>query len=413
MTAPSLLPGNSTPWEMALSETSAARRPLDADLVRRVRDPWACPAELLPYLAHALGLRLWFEDWSEYRKRSAIAQSITLRRLEGTLAGVERHLALVDTTIRHVVRPPATTYLSGGVSDADRERWIAGLPQIRFFPFATAGEAPAHRAFLGRRAWLGHMHVAASRGPQLHGRRATFQMPGLAEAPVTVDVLADLGEGPAERVRIDFEGARRRLFLGHGHVGGWLRGSRAAGHVVSVRLSEDAPSAFVAASGLTVQDVRPVRVFARRTAPAGTCFLGRDHLGARHPHLRASAGPRLVYDRIALLDPNAAGTPELRRGRSFLGRCRLGIRPYHAELLLDVPMSRPRFRAGLGRRGFVGSGALRPASLEPVRRARRALGVAKALDDTILYDTEIWRPVALGSGLPLGSYSLGQLVRRH
>ncbi|MBY6244109.1 phage tail protein I, partial [Methylosinus sp. Sm6] len=90
MTAPAALlpPDSSDPWEIAQSLTSAARRPLDADIIRRVWNPATCPEELLPYLAWGLGFEIWDDDWPEAKKREIVANIWRYKRRKTTLAGI-------------------------------------------------------------------------------------------------------------------------------------------------------------------------------------------------------------------------------------------------------------------------------------------------------------------------------------
>ena len=83
-----LLPVNSTPLERALE---AATRPrVSSDVIRQVWDPWACPAKLLPWLAWALSVDYWEDDWTEKEKRAVIAASIEVHRRKGTPAAMHR-----------------------------------------------------------------------------------------------------------------------------------------------------------------------------------------------------------------------------------------------------------------------------------------------------------------------------------
>lgn len=414
MSEPLCLVPDPTPWEAALSLTSAERRPIDADLVRRVFDEDDCPFELLPYLAAHSGVRLWYEDWSEFRKRSMIAETIRLRRQEGTLSGIKGYLGYVDATVRRVVKPPAKIFLVGGVTEEQREAYVAGLPQIRIYPFDTRSIARTSATFIvPGQAGLGRRFVRASRGSVLYGRRATLQLPGESERTASVTIVDGLDGVAAERVGLPMTVGRERIYLGRGFIGvGHLRASRAAANLVTIRLADGAASSFSAVSGLAVQDVRPVRIFAGRSLPRARAFLARGHAPLGHRFLRESDGPRLIYDRVSLLPPRAAAPILGRGGRSYLGRSRFGIRPWTAELLVEVAMSRPRWRMGVGRTSHVGRAFLRPSDLEPVRRLGIAIATAKSADDTILTSTEVYRTVRLGDARRLGTFRLGQVMRR-
>ena len=90
---PSLLPPNATVLETATEE--AMHQPISAIKVP-VRDLWnpaKCPLTLLPWLAWALSVDEWDENWSESQKRGAIAESVGVHAIKGTLASVKRVLA--------------------------------------------------------------------------------------------------------------------------------------------------------------------------------------------------------------------------------------------------------------------------------------------------------------------------------
>lgn len=95
-----LLPPQSTPFERAL-ELAAAARLADVELpFETLKDPAACPAALLPFLAWEWGAQGWNADWSEATKRDAVADAIRLARIRGSRECVEdvvaRHDALAE-----------------------------------------------------------------------------------------------------------------------------------------------------------------------------------------------------------------------------------------------------------------------------------------------------------------------------
>jgi len=71
-------------------------------------DPYQTPAELLPWLAAHHAVDLWYEDWSEARKREMIAHTAgrskvhpgeVLPELKGTHLGALRYLSFVDAVV--------------------------------------------------------------------------------------------------------------------------------------------------------------------------------------------------------------------------------------------------------------------------------------------------------------------------
>ncbi len=80
-----LQPPNQTPLESALGLLEAERiAAIDPDIILTLRDPWACPAELLPWLAWELSVEEWDDDWREEIKRQVIADSFAFHQKKGT-----------------------------------------------------------------------------------------------------------------------------------------------------------------------------------------------------------------------------------------------------------------------------------------------------------------------------------------
>lgn len=95
MTKPTLLPHNASPLERALEQAAARIADVPVPL-KELWDPWACPIELLPWLAWALSTDRWEVDWSEDKKRQTVADAIDLQRKKGTPAAVESVLKSFD-----------------------------------------------------------------------------------------------------------------------------------------------------------------------------------------------------------------------------------------------------------------------------------------------------------------------------
>lgn len=93
-----LLPSNATAQECALSESVARlsdiKVPLDT-----LWNPWTCPAGLLPWLAWALSVDVWDDEWSEDQKRATIAASVQVHRIKGTRGAVNRALGALGYDI--------------------------------------------------------------------------------------------------------------------------------------------------------------------------------------------------------------------------------------------------------------------------------------------------------------------------
>ncbi len=89
-----LLPPNSTATERAISSTLSRTDSINVP-IRALWRPQECPARLLPWLAWALSVDEWDEQWSEVQKRNAIDASVYLHRHKGTPAAVQRAVDLI------------------------------------------------------------------------------------------------------------------------------------------------------------------------------------------------------------------------------------------------------------------------------------------------------------------------------
>lgn len=101
MTA-SLLPPNATRMERA-TEAATARI---GDVPAPVANVWHvddCPAGLLPYLAWALSVDDWSEDWPERVKRNVIRASIAVHRQKGTIGAIHKALEAMDLDLIDVI----------------------------------------------------------------------------------------------------------------------------------------------------------------------------------------------------------------------------------------------------------------------------------------------------------------------
>ena len=433
MTQPQLLPQNRTPFETAVEETNAARYPLPVDLVKSVWQPDNCPVDLLPYLAWGLSVDIWDNDWPELKKRQVCRDALKLHRLKTTPAGIKAHLALADTTVKRVVRPPARQQLRGAVTEAARLAWLDTLPQIRIYPFNTKSTAKhrlfytgpgVHRQFHGFRRSIAQAigviaeppngvlagnailpradgftvtgYSRSTRGPSLYGRKATYYKDG-TETDITLsgDVVP-----PISRVFMSTV-ANKRAFLGHGFYGRQFpTATTAQNGVITINALDDAHTFAVAAS-IDPVDVKPKRIAQQRTAPAKRSFGGRFHNGT---FLRSSYGPRLIYDRIALNDPTKMVAR--RKVLAWHGHGRFGIDPYTAEIRVSVPMQRKKRISG----AWHGVGFRRASDMAPLDKAIQAVRVSKAFRDTILIDTQNYERVKFGGGLRFGDFTFGQII---
>lgn len=87
-----ILPPHSTDLERAIEEVVAGRLaaiPMD---FAKLWDVERAPPEFLADLAYTLSVDAWVSEWSETRKRAAIASSVSIHRHKGTVGSIKRAL---------------------------------------------------------------------------------------------------------------------------------------------------------------------------------------------------------------------------------------------------------------------------------------------------------------------------------
>jgi len=111
-----LLPPNTTTLERRATAVAAdierARAPLQT-----LWDAQRIPANMLPWLAWAVGVDDWSRHWSEQTKRDAIGEAIPIRRLRGTVWAVRRALEVLgysDVEILEHAEQDAKWQAAGG-----------------------------------------------------------------------------------------------------------------------------------------------------------------------------------------------------------------------------------------------------------------------------------------------------------
>lgn len=86
----SILPSNSTRIERAIEY--AMRSKIDLSVISKLMDPDQCPEHLLPWLAWALSVDFWDDNWSIEARRQVVRESVQIHRRMGTAGSVRRAL---------------------------------------------------------------------------------------------------------------------------------------------------------------------------------------------------------------------------------------------------------------------------------------------------------------------------------
>ena len=87
-----LLPPNSTALERALATVTNKRFDQLPVPIRSLWNADSCPVDLLGWLAWAVSVDVWRDEWSEAQKREAIRSSFFVHTHKGTIGAVRRAL---------------------------------------------------------------------------------------------------------------------------------------------------------------------------------------------------------------------------------------------------------------------------------------------------------------------------------
>nr|WP_237391089.1 phage tail protein I [Cedecea sulfonylureivorans] len=91
------MPPSSVAAERAQEQaTTEPVKALNTGMVRWVKNPDLCPAELLPWLAWEFAVDFWDGSWSEEQKRQVIKDAAYVHQHRGTAGAVRRALGSVS-----------------------------------------------------------------------------------------------------------------------------------------------------------------------------------------------------------------------------------------------------------------------------------------------------------------------------
>ncbi|TRB03044.1 MULTISPECIES: phage tail protein I [Rhizobium/Agrobacterium group] len=143
-----------------------------------IMDPYRTPARFLPWLAAHHSVDLWYDDWSEERKREMIAQcaglstdypASPLAALKGTLVGLKRYLAFVDADIVDRIAHPARFTFGRAVIGRTP---IAHQPFTAHYLVHVTLRAPKNHFQIGRSAFGRAALTSVDLEPIRRARRA-------------------------------------------------------------------------------------------------------------------------------------------------------------------------------------------------------------------------------------------------
>lgn len=402
------LPVNQTLWERALERVSAERYPLDADIIRRAKDPWECPPELLAYLAYELSVDLWDEQWPLAKKRSVIARSIGLSRIKGTEAAIREAVGIMDGNVLSVIVPPDSLFLSVTRTPEEKAAWLAKMPQLRVYP----RRMPATFAGFHVGAPLAGAFPLVSDAFFHATPRTTIWRKGVETELLTLERRR---EDPTiteaeELVEAREPGASAGFHIGQSLSGFTLK-STAAQRVYTVRTRtsltiprSDHLAAEFAGPSLDPVDVRAESI--REPAPMFGLWSRGAIPGSGVSRFMINSRARLhVFKRIHLYDPDVPGAAH--SGRTYLGyNFRFGQPAYTAEIKVDITQKRPPAAFSPLVYGFMTA-----PNQERKRAVTEAIITHKSLRDKIYLDTRTKDVLTAGLGVVAGQQvTAGQIV---
>lgn len=398
-----LLPQNSTPLERIISAAGQRRVagiPVPIDLLKQ---PYLVPEQFLPHLAWEVSLDLWDEEWPLWRKRRAVAKSIELHRLKGTLSGIEGWLDILGASLQSYVIPPIGGFVSPNRTDAEKQAFVAQFAELRIYTQSDYGLADAD-LYLDDGA-VDLDFITLSTAKDRYGRRAYVVDHGVArQVPMLPVTWAGADAINEDLIGVVIPGEDDGgFFISDAFVGfGYVTEEKITSQLLSIAAQRDflpispRPVVLGGAAPLTLVNVIPERVATTGFAPIDVLhvdygFIG-DFLDAKDASLR-------IFDRFYLYDPDRVVGGPGTDGGLFIDVTRLDTPAFYAELRVKFPGSAP-VPTLMVDDGFVDEACLLPVQGQ-LGRVASAVRAGKALRDDIWFTTEISRPIEFSDAPPL------------
>ena len=420
-----------------------------AELVRDQWDPYAISYRNLPYLAWAVGVNLWEEDWTEEFKRYWVANQWTYKSQRGSLLGISNFVAAVGGEVQHAIVPPALFYPEPHYSDEERASYVARFPQIRLYPYSPEPKLPwlcylgnfpvspeTGEAQINKNGGYLPMYPTNYNAGSEYQRACTLYEPRTGEeTPLTVRTIKQVDapfETPyADQIILPIKGDTHYYM---GQFGKWaLPKDYDKGVSQEIRYQMNQNEIFLGNSpdvstlminiprdgSLDVTEAKAIYTtinpglkninvdsdkvaLVHQAYPAefycGQCLTGK--------FLPVSNAWRFMYEVWYLLDPERM--PDYKKAYVFLGRARFGEPKYTAELKIKKFGQFPSFF--LQTSGFMG-GYMSPPDTSTIDKLRRAVTASMALRDTVYIDTRVRRVVEVSDSILCdGSHVVGQMI---
>jgi phage tail P2-like protein len=437
--------------EKAMASTDAYRLTATyAELVKDQWDPYAIRYSNLPYLAWAMGVNLWENDWDETFRRWWAANQWELKSQRGSLLGIKRFVQAVGCEVVHAIVPPAKCYPVHSYTAADRAAYVARFPQLRLYPYVARAQLPwlcfcsnfevgipgidEKRVFNKNGCFLGpqlKLYPTSGNAGGRYTRTAVYWDRGI-ETPLTfrtvVDETSQYGATIFDEVTVParhnnhyYIDQRGKWPLPKGHV----RSQNVHGVFLGA-LDDTAARIIRVPRDGTLELIQAKAQYQTITVNGSLVNAYPDHVAETHlsSNRKLYGGTRLIkqflankylppsdawefmYELWYIWDPSRA--PDYRKAGVYIGKARLGIQRYTAELKIAAyGQWHPWFVYG---NGYL-SGHLRPADTRVTDKLRRAVTAAMAMRDTVRIDTRVKRVISTNDSLPCdGNFRVGEYI---
>ncbi|NBN62783.1 phage tail protein I [Pannonibacter tanglangensis] len=408
-----LLPASSDPFERAALQAMIDDLPVP---LQRCLDPDTCPAEFLPFLAHANSVDLWSDDWSEERKRQVIREWPDLAARIGTLSAIRQALRYVDAELVDVMVPPAR-FVVGSLDDAGIAAWKARLPQLRIYNRVRSAPkvgTPWRRFVVGRTAVVPEVAWAYAGEEGVLYDPATDTETSLRSVDLR-RVRRDTVETTQRVAIIPGRASKRAPVVGRMILGRSILGAFRQTTVVSwteveqgVELSTEG-RVVVAGGGWSpinpFWEEIPVRTPKRGQHVIGRFIVGRSTVTRQKAELS-------YFRRLYLSNPNLVMPGTRSFGRAVIGRTPIQQPSHQARLLIELKQRRTRRGFVVGRSTYR-SATIRTLDDRAMQLALTVLRIVKAPDERHLVDFATRRRVTFGDAVLLdGAVTFGTYVDR-
>lgn len=365
-----LLPPNASAAEQRVAALTARINavPAPIDLLKR---PLETPKDFLPFVGWEDSVDVWSTAWPEARKRAVVDAALRLHMRKGTAYAIREYVRYTDCEVRSIERPPRKVFSGPTLTRAEREAWLARLPQVRTWRIREPGAKGfgLYCSGFGFSSFLEAGFPVPSTALERLRRRARWVVGG-EETDVRV---SDLGGN----FRIHLEAhAGSRVFSDRIPAAMYWQPSTASQRLVTIRPTSRLAWRFPVGPTLEPVTAEPERVVEQGTMDYGA-FSGRP---MREGYLRPSTAAYRIYWRFPVHDGRSV---QRRSPVQFMGVGRYGFPPHTAHLVLATNRHRSRWCAGDGIH-IPGTRFWVPHNPQPVQAARRAIVAAKRLSDQIL-----------------------------